>query len=424
MTPSAYAGFVGSWLFKKTVRPRGEGDANVSILNTIEARLLPADFVIMAGLNEGTFPAAPAQDPWMSRKMREEFGLPLPERKIGLSSHDFAEFLSYPWVLLTRAAVDNGTGQVASRWLEKLDVIAAANELKLNTEYSDYIGRTLELLDKPREVRPCARPAPRPPASARPKSLYATSIEKWYRDPYIIYAAKILGLNRLDDIAPVASAADFGNVVHGALEEFKAQGLAGYEALLELMQRRAADFMSIDEIDFWQTRFRRIARFVAEWEAGLPPGQSIVEAVGEMRITENFVLKARADRIDLPGRGLGAAIIDYKTGSAPTRAEIEAGYAPQLPLEAAIFNAGGFGAQGEASELCFLELGKERVVRFDAELLARQALDRLRAVAQKFEEEGTPYLSRPNPARVGRVIEEYSEYTHLARVREWEGREP
>ena len=44
--------------------------------------------------------------------------------------------------------------------------------------------------------------------------------------------------------------------------------------------------------------------------------------------------RARADRIDMTPRGL--IITDYKTGNFPADKKVLAGFAPQLPLEAAI----------------------------------------------------------------------------------------
>jgi ATP-dependent helicase/nuclease subunit B len=416
----AYQAFVSDYLFKNAVRPAAGQTPGASILNSIEARLLPCDLMIMAGLNEGVFPAQDSDDPWLSRAMKAELGLPLPERKVGLASHDFAEFLCYPKVLLTRAITVDGIGRVASRWLAKLGAIRDTNGLDFDDAYADYIASVAENLDAPEKYSPVARPAPRPPAHMRPKSMHATGVEKWYRDPYIIFARYVLGLEKLDNIAPEISPADFGNVVHTALEEFKAKGLSSYDDLVSLMVRHASDYMNIDAMDFWQARFRRIARFVVEYEASLGAARTIAEAGGEMKVTDSFALKARADRIDLmPG---GAVISDYKTGSAPTRVEMEAGYAPQLPLEAAIFGAGGFGGKGAVAELRVIELARGKVAKYpDAAALAARALDKLREVVMKFEDESTPYLSRPNPSKVGRAIEEYSEYSHLARVKEWNG---
>ncbi|HEX3340305.1 MAG TPA: double-strand break repair protein AddB, partial [Pseudolabrys sp.] len=71
------------------VRPPIKLDARVSILGELEARLLTIDRLVLGGLNEGTWPPDTRSDPWLSRPMRLELGLNLPELRVGLSAHDF-----------------------------------------------------------------------------------------------------------------------------------------------------------------------------------------------------------------------------------------------------------------------------------------------------------------------------------------------
>ena len=61
-----------------------------------------SDRVVLGGLVEGVWPPETRSDPWLSRPMRHELGLDLPERRIGLSAHDFAQALGAPDVILPR----------------------------------------------------------------------------------------------------------------------------------------------------------------------------------------------------------------------------------------------------------------------------------------------------------------------------------
>ena len=55
-----------------------------------------------------------------------------------------------------------------------------------------------------------------------------------------------------------------------------------------------------------------------------------------------LTITAKADRIDLLHANSKLAVIDYKTGTPPKNKDIQAGLAPQLPLEALILKENGF----------------------------------------------------------------------------------
>jgi double-strand break repair protein AddB len=92
----------------------------VQILGAREARECGADLVILAGLNEGSWPSIPTPDPWLNRAMRKEAGLLLPERQIGLSAHDFQQAAGAPEVIFSRARRSDEAETVPARWLNRL----------------------------------------------------------------------------------------------------------------------------------------------------------------------------------------------------------------------------------------------------------------------------------------------------------------
>lgn len=59
--------------------------------------------------------------------MRHQLGLDLPERRIGLSAHDFAQLLGTREVILSRAAKVGGAPAVASRFLHRLEAVAGTD---------------------------------------------------------------------------------------------------------------------------------------------------------------------------------------------------------------------------------------------------------------------------------------------------------
>ena len=171
------------------------------------------DLVVLGGLNEGVWPPEPQPDPWMSRPMRDAFGLPLPERRTGLTAHDFVQAFAAPEIVLTRANKTEGQPRVPSRWLTRLDAVlrgAGAEDLLVPeaNEWRDM--RTL--LNRPAQTVPLAPAAPRPPVKARPRRLSVTQIETWMRDPYSIFARHILRLRPLDPIDAAPGAAERGTL--------------------------------------------------------------------------------------------------------------------------------------------------------------------------------------------------------------------
>ncbi|ARJ64853.1 double-strand break repair protein AddB [Magnetospirillum sp. ME-1] len=414
------------------VRSSWDHHPRLFIWGPLEARLQHADLLILGGLNEGTWPAAAEADPWMSRPMRAAFGLAPPERRIGLAAHDFAQGAAAPRVVLSRSARVDGTPTVPSRWLMRLDAVMTGSGLAFDQDAGQWLDWHA-LLDRPESWKRPEIPAPAPPVSARPRRLSVTEIETWMRDPYAIYAKHVLRLRALDPIDADPGAAEYGSMVHAALEAFlKAWPRdlpADPEAELLRIGRQVFEAEAVSPAlwAFWWPRFQSVARWVAAKERGRRHGVRRVHAEtgGALEIAAPagpFLLTAKADRIDEMADGT-LSLIDYKTGTPPRAREVAAGFAPQLPLEAVIARHGGFGgiAAAEVSDLLYWHLkggtagGEERQAGADPAALAAEALEGLHALVAVFDDPATPYAARPHPEHAPK----YSDYLHLARVREW-----
>ncbi len=425
---AAYPALLEAAMETRVVRPRFGRHPRLFIWGLLEARLQQADRMILAGLNEGTWPAAARPDPWMSRPMRAKFGLPPPERRIGLSAHDFAQSLLAPEAALTRSTRVEGSPSVPSRWLLRLDaVLAPAQKIPRGTRYVEWFDK----LDAPEKISPVDPPAPKPPLAARPRKLSVTEIETLIRDPYAIFARHVLRFRPLDDLDADPGAAERGSFIHDALDRFIAEHRDRLpdDAEEQLLAFGARAFGSALERPgvraFWWPRFERIARwFVAFERERRAEGFSVLatECRGELQIPLNespFTLSAKADRIDAAAGCL--SILDYKTGQVPSEKQVKAGLAPQLPLEAAIAAAGGFtGVPGwPVAELAYVRLtgrdppGEVAALKADPTALAAAALGGLTRLIAAFDR--APYRSRPRPMFARR----FGDYDHLARVKEW-----
>jgi ATP-dependent helicase/nuclease subunit B len=421
----------------RVVRRPGAPGARVRIYGPLEARLTQVDRVVLGGLAEGIWPPEAASDPWLSRPMRHQLGLDLPERRIGLSAHDFAQMLGAREVVLARAAKIAGAPAVASRFLQRLAAVAGATRWNAARARGTHYLDLARALDHAERFDPVRAPEPRPPRAVRPTALAVTEIEHWLRDPYTIYAKHILRLARLDPVDMPPSAADRGSAIHGAVGRF-AQAFTQElppDALAELMRMGRDEFAPLDDYPearaLWWPRFERIARWLVGWERERRAGiaEMRAELRGEIVLAlgaRSFRLYGRADRIERRRDG-GCAILDFKTGAPPTSRQVRAGIAPQLTLEAAILRRGGFrgfDAGARIDELTYVRLrggepaGEAEPVKLEdrtPDEAADHALARLTALATRFEDEATPYRSLVLPMWSNR----YGTYDDLARVKEW-----
>ena len=438
VAPADYAELFHAALAGRTVHRPAPTEARVHIFGTLESRLQSVDRMVLGGLVEGAWPPEVRADPWLNRPMRHALGLDLPERRIGLSAHDFEQALGSPEIILTRASKLAGAPTVASRFMQRLAAVAGPDRWTAALARGEKYLTWARELDKPVKAKSADRPAPTPPLAARPTQLSVTEIEHWLRDPYTIYAKHILKLIPLDAVDTQPGVADRGTVIHAAIGDFVKQysdelPADPAKALIEIGRRKFAALTDYPEARaFWWPRFLRIARwFVGAFEPGRRSKIAALhtEIRGEIALplgAGTLKLSARADRIErrVDGR---YAVLDYKTGAPPTERQVRTGLSPQLTLEAAILRHGGFkeiAAGASVGELVYVRLrgaeqaGKVEVIDFKdgtPDSQAERALTRLTDVAAKFAVETQPYHSLVHPMWKTR----YGTYDHLARVKEW-----
>jgi ATP-dependent helicase/nuclease subunit B len=434
VTPTQFADLLQKLMDGESVRAASATHPRLRILGAIEARLVGADRLVLAGLEEGVWPGGAALDPFLSRPMRSALGLPSPERRIGLAAHDFAQAACAPEVILLHAERREGAPSVKSRWLWRLETLARGAGLVI-PGHADVLAWARNL-DAPGGYEPIKRPAPIPPVAHRPREMAVTRVEGLTRDPYAVWARDILRLFPIDRPDEQADARARGTAIHAAFERF-AETYPG--ALPDDAAATFADFYleALIAAGLPHEAMAREAALAAEaaaWVADLErerrDGRKIyVELKGERTIQAPagpFKVTARADRIEVTAEGYGH-ILDYKTGKAPSKKEVQTGFSPQLTLTAAILEAGGFAELGpvKPGDLTYLEItGRKPAGKIETRAAAgdesagaaHQALEGLHALIARFDDPAQPYLSRVAPQFVKARI---SDYDHLARVFEW-----
>ena len=115
-------------------------------------------------------------------------------------------------------------------------------------------------------------PEPRPSLDQRPRKLSVTEVETWIRDPYAIYAKKILNLRPIDPLDASASYMERGILIHNILEDFITQYKESLPkdpvtALLEIGAQHFEAYHDEPNVrSFWWPRFEHIAHWFVEEE--------------------------------------------------------------------------------------------------------------------------------------------------------------
>ena len=439
LAPRDYDALFASVIAEAQVRDRDAGHPRILIRGTLEARVDHADLVILGGLNEGTWPAAPRPDPWLNRALRHQAGLLLPDRQIGLSAHDFMQAAAAPEVWLTRPIRSDDAQTVASRWLLRLMNLlaglpdqggeAALSAMRARGE--DWLARA-EGLSRPAAAVPRAtRPSPRPPPEVRPKRLSVTAVTELLRNPYAIYARHVLRLFPLDPLSPSPDAPLRGQIIHRILQSFIEAGPPPDDPSARAALMATADAVLAEDCPWptvralWRGRIDRFADWFLDTERDRRALASprILERLGTLAVPgRDFTLTAKADRIDLTPDGR-ALVYDYKTGSPPSASQQRA-FDKQLLLEAAMVERGGFADLGPVpvAGAAYIGLGStpDVVAAPLADLPPAQVWEEFLRLLDAWARRDRGYTARMAPVK----HTDSTDYDHLSRFGEWDQTSP
>ncbi len=419
-------------------RPGAASRDDIVIWGQLEARLQSPDLLILAGLNEDIWPRPADPGPWLSRGMRLAIGLEPPERDQGRAAHDFEMALGNGQVILAFAERLGTSPALPSRLVQRLEAFFGTDIAKALRARGDVWVKAARAVDAVAKVEPALRPAPTPPASARPRKLSVTEVETLFRSPYDLYARHVLRLRAMDPLGEAPGGRERGSMIHEVFAAFVIENhdFAAPDAPARLGTMAREAFAGLDAIgerrDIWLRRFSLAARRFLDFERTRGPrvGRRHAEIEGEWLFPDldNFRLTGRADRVDEMHGGT-LEIIDFKTGSLPSSRDMKNFEAPQLLLEAAMARAGALQKipPGDIGALDYIKIGlgpqafllTPFKLREDHDLAsaATEIVSRLRRhVAEFLLSDRYPMTARirPDPGRRYR-----GEYDHLARTDEW-----
>jgi len=425
----------------QAVKPRAMRHPRVFIFGTLEARLQNVDMMVIGGMNEGSWPGQTKNNPFLSRVMKTEVGLEPPERQIGQVAHDFQMACGTRKLIFSRSLRQGSAPTVASRWLQRLMALGGPLLEDEMRQRGQIYRRYADLIDQGENQAPAQRPAPRPRAELQPRAFSFSEVGRFRRDPYSIYARRILRLDPVNAFNQDPGAAERGTLYHRIVERFirEDHDPARLDAINILHRITDEEFLTealplhIDIV--WRQRFYSVASAFLTWERERRPEvkRSLTEVRGNVLLRPvDITISGIADRIDIRGGGF-ADIIDYKTGLNPSANQARSLLDPQLALEAAALLQGAFKPAGDMKPLNLVyvrlrpgdrfsadQVNNEMATRGDSKKsaleLATQSVDELGRFVQALQSGERGYVSRLIPAEQNSYG---GEYDHLARVAEW-----
>lgn len=431
VAPADFPAMLADLLAGENVRPPYGGHPRLFIWGLLEARLQRADLMILGGLDEGRWPPQQSPDPWLAPGIRRMLGLAAPDRQQGMAAHDFAGAFAAREVVVTHAMRSGGDPAVASRFWLRLS--ALAGELPETTLDGQPVTTLAATLDVPAgSSQPADKPRPAPPLSARPDRISVTGVDQLARDPFAFYAAKILRLSELEPLSSSPDAKWFGTRVHKFLQDWQAAGLTEAAFAAELAALRADPALDSLGHAFWLPRIEPSLRWAAErvW-AARDERWPVANEVSGTLVIGGITLRGTADRVDQAVDGT-LAIVDYKTGAAPSAKSAGEGLNSQLGLLGLIAEKAGLGdlVPEPVGAFEYWELKRDRKKGVDGAVKAIRGQKPMPATAAAVIERAREaladlsarFLLGQEPFVPGDSAKRYADFDQLMRRDEWFGR--
>ncbi|MDD9912258.1 MAG: PD-(D/E)XK nuclease family protein [Alphaproteobacteria bacterium] len=319
------------------------------IWGPLESRLQQVDRVILAGLNEGTWPNQPSPDAWLNRAMREQLGLPDAERTIGLAAHDVSSLMHLPKVFLTRSKLVDGEETTGSRFIKRWEVEAGEAAVQQAKQQGLKWQSWAERLEEEGRASTLESVDGKPPLPLRPKRWSASAVGQLMSCPYQFFAEKVLILPEIESFLEIPEARERGQLVHTWLQAFfeqieelpppftetvteknKQEALSKLQELAEAVCEDLAPAVKA----IWFPRLMKLAPDLVNHFAQMAQQGEEVHKLEQKAEAElnGITFHARADRIDNSPQGVW--IVDYKTGEPPQAKDVALGRKPQLAVEA------------------------------------------------------------------------------------------
>lgn len=296
-------------------------DCKVRVLNFASAKLLSVDYVIFASVNDQIFPNTIYNNYWINKSLREQLGIK--------DDIDYKDLYSIIDSTKTRCFIFHSTANDKKRAhiIDELFVKYPNIKLCDTSDYHSYNSQFNNFIKVKfaNNIQTPKLPSPNPSQRLRPITFSATDIGFLVKNPYKVYVKHILKLNELNFFDIGLDNIRKGNIVH--------------EVMQRLFSKENVDIHSIvgDDFKLWLYNIESLYKYFHEEIQNFTNNytRSLTEISGKMYL-DKFTIKVRADRLDLFSDG-SFGIIDYKTGTLPSKASVIKMINPQMLVEALVF---------------------------------------------------------------------------------------
>lgn len=349
IAPISYLAIMRDMLSKAKFRTSKTYNPRLIIITPKESQLLCADNVILADLNENSWPQKSSSNIFLNDILMQSLGFENSEIETGRNAAKFYNLLHNKNIYLTRSKTSKNIITTSSRWLLRIKLLLQ----KIAYHEQPALNLSPEILD----IIELPLTSPTPPVEFRLKSLSVTQVEKLIRNPYDIYASKILRLYELEPINKDPENLDYGNLIHEAIHHFTLHykpPTEPYKFFMDFILQKGRDLFYKPAIrNVWLPKIEKIARWFIEYHLDNMSCKLLPETELQAKFGD-FTLKARLDRMEVR-EGNCVTILDYKTGKLPGKKDIADLVSIQLPLEALLAQKNGY----IVTKLLYLQLNSQ-----------------------------------------------------------------
>lgn len=398
-------------------------DANITLCSPEIAILNNFDIIILADFSEDHWPPSVSANPLVSSNIQTLLGIHTDSIRQFNSLYHFYLLLHNQRIIITHSKQQiGGKYCLQSKYWLKLQLILQKNNISVKSNVqqlhhvqNDTSSQLHNLISHVAHIIPDLK---------FPSRISATDIEMLIRNPYGFYAKKILGLKKKLNFSADVQASEFGNFIHKVIEHYCKSYSRLNDNKLACITNISRQILS-DSIlptytkKIWHTRLTAIAHefIIFDKERKRHTKSLHFETKGEMMLDicgHKISITSIADRIEIDLSG-SATILDYKTGTLPSKQDVMSGLSPQLIIEALIALSGGFGMPiNTIKSLIYVKIGSSTPYITTSELsLSLEELNKHRNGLKQL----LAYYINNKIFDPQIDLQQYNDYKHLARIR-------